>query len=52
MHAKALSADIANYDLVSAFRGLCSVQWTVSIADDNTDGKGDRFGNTNEMDYM
>ena len=43
VHAKAISADIANYDLVSALRGL-------PIADDNVDGQSSIFGASNEMD--
>ena len=43
VHAKAISADIANYDLVSALRGL-------PIADDNVDGKSSSFGASNKMD--
>ena len=43
MHAKAISADIANYDLVSALRGL-------PIPDDNVDGKSSSFGASNQMD--
>ena len=43
LHAKAISADIANYDLVSALRGL-------SIADDNVDGKFCSFGASNKID--